>query len=223
MSTKRLGRAEADTALWQSFKRQSIQQAVIRLMCREGLASVTMDRVAQEAGIAKGTVYLHYRDKQELLDEVKESSLAPLHSRIHELLESEGTPERKLRAFSLRYLSYFDEQRDVFRILLYEREVTRVQGGRYQTDRYRRLLEAIAGVVRDGIKRGHFRHVDARSVAAMFVEAHIALVNQRLLTARPGPVEDDATLVADIFLRGLDAHEDAAAVVMPERSRRDQR
>ena len=42
--------------LWHSFKRQGIQQAVIQLMCREGLPSVTMDRVAQEAGIAKGTI-----------------------------------------------------------------------------------------------------------------------------------------------------------------------
>ena len=33
--------------LYQSFKRQGIQKAVIQLMCREGLASVTMDRVAQ--------------------------------------------------------------------------------------------------------------------------------------------------------------------------------
>src|SRR5467141_4035704 len=64
--------------LWQSFKRQSIQEAVIRLMCREGLDSVTMERVAKEVGIAKGTVYLHYHDKKELLDAVKESSLSPL-------------------------------------------------------------------------------------------------------------------------------------------------
>ena len=61
--------------LWQEFKRQSIQEAVIRLMCREGLKSVTMERVAQEVGIAKGTVYLHFPDKQSLLDAVKNSSL----------------------------------------------------------------------------------------------------------------------------------------------------
>ena len=53
----------ATTTLWQDFKRQSIQEAVIQLMCREGLGSVTMERVAQEVGIAKGTVYLHYRTR----------------------------------------------------------------------------------------------------------------------------------------------------------------
>src|SRR5437868_6208939 len=67
---------------WESYKRQSIQDAVIRLICREGLKSVTMERVAQETGIAKGTVYLHYRDKQELLESVKESMFALMNQRL---------------------------------------------------------------------------------------------------------------------------------------------
>src|ERR1700681_2032379 len=98
----------ADRSLWQCHKLQSIQEAVIRLICREGLKSVTMERVAQETGIAKGTVYLHYRDKQELLDEVKESALAPLRSKVEEIFRGEETPPRKLRACCVRYLSYFD-------------------------------------------------------------------------------------------------------------------
>jgi AcrR family transcriptional regulator len=192
-----------DPNLWQSFKRQSIQEAVIRLMCREGLKSVTMERVAQEVGIAKGTVYLHYRDKQELLDSVKETALQPLRTKVDEILRGDASPERKLRALALRYLSYFDERRDLFRILLYEREVMRVQGSRYQTDRYRHLVDEVSRVMRDGIDDGSFRDVEPRLVAAMFVESVIAIVNQRLLTDRPASVEDDATLMGDVFFRGI--------------------
>src|SRR5260221_7480851 len=96
-----------DPNLWQSFKRQSIQQAVIRLMCRDGLKSVTMERVAQEVGIAKGTVYLHYRDKQELLDAVKDAALTPMVEEMSRLLGAELAPDRKLHDYSLRYLTYF--------------------------------------------------------------------------------------------------------------------
>src|SRR5438552_18836943 len=99
--------------LYQSFKRQGIQQAVIQLICREGLKSVTMERVAQEVGIAKGTVYLHYRDKQELLDAVKESALAPIMSKVDEVLRGSDAPDRKLRACAAEYFSYFDEHRDL--------------------------------------------------------------------------------------------------------------
>jgi AcrR family transcriptional regulator len=189
--------------LWQSFKRQSIQQAVIQLMCREGLPSVTMDRVAQEAGIAKGTIYLHYKDKQELLDDVKNSSLDPMVTRMDEVFASDAAPDRKLQTYSQRYLQYFDERRDLFRILLYEREVVRVQSSRYQGNRYKHLVDQTARAIREGVKKRIFREVDDRSIAVMFVEANVALMNQRLMTDSPRPVEDDAGIIADLFLTGL--------------------
>ena len=189
--------------LWESFKRQGIQQAVIQLMCREGLPSVTMDRVAQEAGIAKGTIYLHYKDKQELLDDVKNSSLDPMITRMDEVFAGDATPDRKLQTYSLRYLQHFDERRDLFRILLYEREVTRVQSSRFQGNRYRHLVGQTARAIRDGIRKRIFREVDEHSVAVMFVEANLAIMNQRLLTRSPRPVEDDAQIISDLFLHGL--------------------
>lgn len=189
--------------LWQSFKRQSIQQAVIQLMCREGLPSVTMDRVAQEAGIAKGTIYLHYKDKQELLDDVKNSSLDPMITRMDEVFASDASPDRKLQTYSLRYLQYFDERRDLFRILLYEREVVGVQSSRFQGNRYKHLVDQTVRAIREGVKKRIFREVDERSIAVMFVEANLAIMNQRLMTDSPRPVEDDARIIADLFLSGL--------------------
>lgn len=203
MARKLAAAHEAD--LWQSFKRQSIQQAVIRLMCREGLDAVTMDRVAQEVGIAKGTIYLHYKDKQELLEDVKESSLAPMVSRTDEALAGNAPADRRLHAWSMRYLAYFDEHRDLFRILLYERQVTRVRGARYQSDRYRHLVDGVARAIRDGIRKKIFRDVDARSIAAMFVDANFSMMNQRLLHDSPAPVEDDVRTLSELFIRGLKA------------------
>jgi len=188
---------------WQDLKRESIQQAVIRLMCRDGLKSVTMERVAQEVGIAKGTVYLHYRDKQELLESVKGAALEPMIEEMDAILRSDVAPDRKLQQYSLRYLTYFEEQRDLFRILLYEREETRVWGHRYQSDRYRKLTEATSRAIRDGIKKEIFRDVDANAAAALFVESNMAMMNQRMTSTRPNPVEEDAELVSGIFIRGL--------------------
>ena len=189
--------------LYQSFKRQGIQQAVIQLLCREGLPAVTMDRVAQEAGIAKGTIYLHYKDKQELLEDVKNSALDPMVARMDEVFASDSTPDRKLETYSKRYLQYFDERRDLFRILLYEREVTRVQSSRFQGVRYRHLVDATARTIREGIRKKIFREVDERSAAVMFVESNLAIMNQRLINEHPRPYEDDAVVISDLFLRAL--------------------
>ena len=204
--TPRVNGKQDEPNLWQEYKRQSIQAAVIRLMCREGLDSVTMERVAQEVGIAKGTVYLHYKDKQELLDAVKESAIDPLTAKLDEIVASNLSPARKLESYALRYLSYFDENRDLFRILLYEREVPRSHGGRFRSTRYKRSVERVAGVIDEGAAEGVFRDdVDANKAAAMFIESAIALVNHRLLAAERDPVEADADVLTTLFLHGLAA------------------
>src|SRR6185295_14126856 len=135
------------------------------------------ERVAQEVGIAKGTVYLYYETKEQLLEAVKESSLEPLREKIEAILTGAGTPEKRLRTVPVRYLSYFDEHRDLFRILLFDRQAP-ARNARYRSSRYRRLVEATAAVVSEGVHDGTFREVDAISVAAMFLDSMIALVNQ---------------------------------------------
>ncbi|HYM62259.1 MAG TPA: TetR/AcrR family transcriptional regulator [Thermoanaerobaculia bacterium] len=195
--------------LWQSHKRQSIQEAVIQLLCREGLQSVTMERVAQEVGIAKGTVYLHYRDKQELLDAVKEAVFAPLMTKMAGVVDSDLPPDRKLRAWAQCYLAFFDERRDLFRVLLYERAVVRVQGSRYKAGRYKELVAGAEGVIADGIEARLFREVPAQKAAAMFVESNIAMMNHRLLATGQSPVEEDADLITEVFLRGFAAEKPA--------------
>lgn len=204
--TARVSAKQEEPNLWQEYKRQSIQAAVIRLMCREGLDAVTMERVAQEVGIAKGTVYLHYKDKQELLDAVKESAIDPLTAKLEEIVSSNLAPARKLESYAMRYLTYFDENRDLFRILLYEREVPRAHGGRFRSHRYKRSVERVASVIAEGVEGGVFRDdVDPQKVAAMFIESAIALVNHRLLATDRAPVEDDVDVLAQLFLRGLAA------------------
>jgi len=95
------------------------------------------------------------------------------------------------------------EHRDLFRILLYEREVTRAQAQRYRAPRYRRLVAWVTSVVADGIAAGVFRDVSPEKAAAMFVESNFALMSQRLLSSETAPVEEDARLISDLFLRGI--------------------
>jgi hypothetical protein len=37
----------------------------------------------------------------------------------------------------------------------------------------------------------------------MFVDSNVAIMNQRLTTDNPRPVEDDAQLISELFVRGL--------------------
>ena len=64
-------------------------------------------------------------------------------------------------------------------------------------------LQRVATVIEAGVREKTFRPLDPKLVAAMYVDSIVAIVNQRLLSDHPAPVEDDAELIADVFVRGI--------------------
>ena len=90
---------------WKQVRRQAILDAVFRLMSSKSPESLTMDHVAEEAGITKATIYNYFKDKEELLSTAREESSASLRRIVKEILASELTPEVKLKYITSRILS----------------------------------------------------------------------------------------------------------------------
>ena len=200
-------RAETKTK-WECFCRQGIQDAVVRLISREGTSALTMERVAAEAGVAKGTLYVYYKDKTQLLESVKDASMRPMREELFAILEGSLPPDEKLKLFISRHLGYLDANRDFYRVLLWDRQIAEAHRKRHQTERYRAYMDRIARVLAEGMGIGLFRRLDPQKMAAMMVEADMAVISQRLWSEKPGPVEEDAELLFDILLHGIVVHGD---------------
>ena len=68
------------------------------LFSRYGLKKVTIDEIAKNAHISKATIYKHYKNKNEIFNEVVEGEFKLLLSHIEEAVEKENTTGDKLRA-----------------------------------------------------------------------------------------------------------------------------
>lgn len=190
---------------WEAMTRSAIEEAVIRLLTKNGFQGFTMEQVATEAGVAKGTLYRHFKSKETLLDHVKEASLAPLREELESILNADLGPQEKIGELVAHQLRYFDERRDLFRVLLEERQVAQLQRTRQHNSRYKYILGRIASVVEDGVRVGVFRRLDAAKVAAMLFEANIAVIGQRLWSEHPAPWEEDARFLVEVFVHGIAA------------------
>ena len=188
---------------WESFCKKGIQDAVVRVLSADGAKGLTMERVAREAGVAKGTLYVYFKDKKQLLQSVKEESMAPMRRELFGILDGDLPPVEKLRRFVLRHLSYFDEHREFFRVLLWERQIAETNLRRQQSDPFRTYVVKIAAVLREGARAKILRPLDPVKVAAVLIEADIAMIAQRLLMDSPGSVEEDARMLTDVILNGL--------------------
>jgi len=186
-----------------AFTRQSILDAAVDLLTRDGIQGLTMDRVATEAGVAKGTLYVYFKNKEEILDAALDASFYPLVTESFALLESDLAPDKKLAEYSLCYVKFFDEHRDLIRVIFFDRERSNSGKSHFTDSRYRTFVERVADVLDEGVRQGLFVPSDSMKIAAMFIEAHTGMVMQRIHEGISGDVEKDARQITDIFMEGL--------------------
>src|SRR5258705_3597466 len=102
----------------QEYRIQSIQEATMRVIARKGMAAATMQEIADEASVAKGTIYLYFRDRDELVEKTFENAIGQLHARIDEALDGTGPFEEKLRHLFAAKFKFFQENREFFRLYI---------------------------------------------------------------------------------------------------------
>jgi len=187
----------------EALTRQAILDAAIGVLMRDGIQGLTMDRVAAEAGVAKGTLYVYFTNKEDILDAALDASFDPLSREGFTLLDSDLAPDKKLEGLSLCYLRFFDENRDLIRVIFSDRERSNSGKSHFTDSRYRTFVERVADVLDEGVRQGLFVSSDSMKVAAMFIEAHMGMVVQRIHEGISGDVEKDARQVTGIFMEGL--------------------
>ena len=81
-----------------SAKRRGMIQAATALFAKKGHHRTTVDEITKEAGVAKGTFYLYFRDKEELLKLVMQELLEK-HKLAYEVLGATPCPKERLRQY----------------------------------------------------------------------------------------------------------------------------
>lgn len=73
-------------------RRQAILEAALDVFAAEGFAAARLDHVADKAGVAKGTIYLHFKDKQDLFEQMVREAVSPVIGRLEALAQLPDLP-----------------------------------------------------------------------------------------------------------------------------------
>ena len=73
-------------------RRQAILEAALAVFTAEGFAAAKLDHVAEKAGVAKGTIYLHFKDKQDLFEQMVREAVSPVIVRLEALAQLPDLP-----------------------------------------------------------------------------------------------------------------------------------
>jgi len=180
----------------------------MRVIARKGMNAATIADIAEEAGIAKGTIYLYFRDRDELVEKTFETAILQLHARIDAAMESPLAFAEKLRAIIKAKFDFFQENREFFRLYISLRnpEGTPQQQRRQKRTcqpQYRSRIEKMAAVLSQAMDAGEVRRTDPFRLALFLVEGSTAIVLERINEEAPPPQEEDVELIVDVMLNGI--------------------
>ena len=202
MSAQKLNKADVVT----DFRRAQVIAAARERFSKHGLAGTTMDGIAQAAGVAKGTVYLYYKSKEDIFRQILEEDLANLHDDTVPLISGPGTIEDKLHAFFLGALGFFDRKKDFCEHAIFEMgsEVRKKALQRFEVV-FRAQVQAWQMLLVEARRAGQIDEVDPHASASIIVATASGLAKQRLRGWVTTPVDEVATQAARTLWKGLAA------------------
>lgn len=187
--------------------RDAILDATDRLLARYGYKKMTIDDLAKEVGIGKGSVYLHFESKEEIALSHVDRIVERVKSRLFAIAESKSSPENRIKKMLVeRILLRFDS------VQHYSQSMNELLGQVRSRllERRRRYFEEeakiFARVLAEGKSSGAFKIKDPSETGRTLIDSTNALLPYSLSAYELGEraeIEKKAHRVADLILNGL--------------------
>lgn len=186
-------------------KHDSILDAARAVFSRDGYSASSVDEVAAEAGIAKGTVYLYFKSKEDLYLAALLRDLRAFSAEARARMDRAPGLREKIEAFLQVRLEYCKAHRDFLRIYLTENSSMCVMSpiGREMRRLQRDNMRHLASVIEQALHNREIRPVPAAALAAKLFDMARGLVERQLLGWKEFQVRNEAAFVTDLLWRGL--------------------
>ena len=188
----------------QEEKRVRILESAARVFAREGFYNAKIKDVAQEAGVAHGTVYLYFDGKDDLLISLFRESLSELVRYVQSEIQKEKNAEDKLRRMISLQIELIETNPELTALMLVEFPQT---GKFLSSDSINELaayIDMIANILKEGIAEGVFDNsIDVDVVATVIYSGIQGIATRWVLEEMKYPLKKVADEISAAFLSGI--------------------
>jgi TetR/AcrR family fatty acid metabolism transcriptional regulator len=185
-------------------KALAILRAAAKVFARSGYFNAKVSDVAREAGVADGTVYLYFKNKDDLLRSIFNTAMDEFISRARAELATIDDPCQQLRHFAQLHFASLERDRDmaiVFQIEL--RQSTKFME-LFSTTKLADYFQIIRQILEEGQRRGLFRaNFNPKLVAKILFGALDEMATNWVLSRNHYSLTAMVEPVMDIFLNGV--------------------
>jgi AcrR family transcriptional regulator len=181
-------------------RREAIIEAALDEFIARGYAATRLDDVAKRAGVAKGTIYLHFEDKEALFQELIRTALVPLIGRLASPPPAGGSVRAALEGFAQTFAQEVVATRrgDIVRLIIAEGARFPGVADFYYREVVARGMAGMGALIELGIARGEIRNGRLTRFPQIVVAPAIVAVIWQGLFGRHSPL--DATEMLRVHL-----------------------
>ncbi len=191
-------------------KHERILDAAIDVFAEKGFHHARISDIAARAEVADGTIYLYFRNKDELLITIFEEKMGILIAGLKGALEGVDDPLERIRVFARYHFKQVKDNEALAEVLQIELRLSNKFLKEYRPTQLWEYLNVFAGIVREGQERGIIRPVDPFASMWAFFGALDEIAMQWVLANKERKqrfsLDASAEAVADIFVRGMATH-----------------
>jgi AcrR family transcriptional regulator len=187
--------------------RKQILSAAKRIFAKKGFHKSSLEEIAREAGLGKGTIYWHFNDKADLVRAVFEDTIDEQLRWIERALGKPTDPITSIRAITKAQLTHFARNRYLLRVCaaesMFHSEEMKKQLRSSLNQKYTKYTRLLEETFAAAIKKGQLKKTDTRRLSHIFIALmHAICWYWDIYGVKPAP-EKEARLVCEIVLEGL--------------------
>jgi len=190
-------------------KHQKILQAAIKVFSEKGFYNSRVSEIAKEANVADGTIYLYFKNKDDILISLFEEEFAKVVRNMRTELAREKDALQKIKRFAITHLSIVSHHPHLAEVMGVEvRQSTKFMK-EYVNQPFIEYLNIIRSVVIEGQEKGLLRKDLTPGVMkrALFGALDEMARYWVLSTKKKHSIDEAALQISDIFIRGMMSEE----------------
>jgi AcrR family transcriptional regulator len=163
---------------------EEIISAARRIFMRKGYTDATMHDIAEESELSRRTLYLYFKNKEEISFELMYKAFTALYQRLLESYNQESSALENLNRFKDAYLAFYAEDFDNFYFTVYfnvKLNLRNMEEGDAERcfEVIKQIISLLSRIIDDGIREGVLRSLpDSRRTAFVMAEMIQATMQQ---------------------------------------------
>src|SRR5262245_11427906 len=207
MQTKRKNASQAGEASEdksRTGKYEAILRAAAQVFAQSGYFNAKVSDVARGAGVADGTVYLYFKNKDDLLTSIFDWAMGEFINRARSEMAELEDPREKLRRFAHLHFMMLEEERDIAIVFQIELRQSTKFMEQFSTTHLAQYLQMLREIIEEGQRREIFRkRLNSKVVAKFLFGALDEMATNWVLSRNNHSLTAMVEPVLDIFLNGV--------------------